>query len=188
MLLIQNIQLTWDKKERDTKGANARKQFSMAYPFPQTNIYDNIVLHYQSFYQCKTKFLNTFYSKKNFFCYHSIEQVNLPNVTICQREKEYEICFSYHYGIPYRRGHNKDYHNMQSQFYRKDCLNEIAFILKQNQYGRMVWNDRTIDLDTGNWYYNIYIHNFYVANKMPQKNILVSHTPDFEYKQMVMLY
>ena len=55
MLLIQNIQLTWDKKERGTKGANARKQFSMAYPFPQTNIYDNIVLHYQSFYQCKTK-------------------------------------------------------------------------------------------------------------------------------------
>ena len=73
MLLIQNIQLTWDKKERDTKGANARKQFSMAYPFPQTNIYDNIVLHYQSFYQCKTKFLNTFYSKDPSFsilCFH----------------------------------------------------------------------------------------------------------------------
>ncbi len=188
MLLIQSIELIWDKKERDSKGANARKQFSMAYPLPQIDVYDNILLHYQSFYQYNTQFLNTFHSRKKVFCYCSTKQINLPNVTICQKEQEYEICFSYHQGIPYRRGHNKDYHNIQSPFYRKDCLNEAAFVLKQNQYGRMIWNDRTIDLDTGNWYYNLHIYNFYVADKIPQKNIFVSYTPDFEYKQMVMLY
>lgn len=182
MLLVQSVKLTWDKMERGAKFANVRKQFPFAYVLPQTDTYDNVMLHNQYFYQHNTKFINTSHTRKKIYCYSSIEKLHLHNVTICQNQYEYEIC--YH---NYRRGHNKDYHNIQSQYYRKNCINEVAFTLKQYQYGRIIWNERSIDFD-GIWNYNIYIYNFYVADKMPQNNIFVSCAPDFVYKQMAMLY
>ena len=51
MLIVQSIKLTWDKMERGAKFANVRKQFPFAYPLPQTDTYDNVILHNQYFYQ-----------------------------------------------------------------------------------------------------------------------------------------
>lgn len=186
MLIVQSIKLTWDKMERGAKSANARKQFPLAYPLPQTDTYNNVMLHTQYFRQHNTAFLNQ--SIRKIYCYSSTEKLHLHNAVICQNEDEYEISFFYHYGFPHRRGHNKNYHNVESCYYGQDRLNEIAFTLKQYQYGRMIWNSRNIEYDTGNWNYNIYVYNFYVTDKMPESDIFVSHTPDFEYKQMAMLY
>ncbi len=190
MLLIQEIKLTWDKMERNAKSANARNQFPFAYTLPQTNTYDNVMLHIQYFRQHNTQFLNSYQPRRQIYCYSSIEKLHLlKNISIVPYENEYEICFCGDgYSWPYMRGHNKDYYNIKSQYYGKDCLNEVAFTLKQHQYGRIIWNGRMVEFDTGEWYYNIYVYNFYVADKMPQNDIFISHTPDFVYKKMSMLY
>lgn len=189
MLLVQNIKLTWGKMERGAKFANARKQFPFAYILPQTDIYDNVMLHIQYFRQYNTEFLNSYQPRRQIYCYSSIEKLHLlKNISVIPYENEYEVCFcGYGHSWPYMRGHNKDYYNKKSQYYGRDCLNEVAFMLKQYQYGRIIWNERSIDFD-GIWNYNIYIYNFYVADKIPQNNIFVSRTPDFVYKQMAMLY
>lgn len=78
--------------------------------------------------------------------YCSVEEVNLANLSIVPCPCGFEVSFYYderRSGRPFRRGHNKDYNNPQSPLYRKDCLNETAFVLKPNQYGRILWNERT---------------------------------------------
>ena len=151
MLLIQEMKLTWDKMERNAKSANARNQFPFAYTLPQTNTYDNVMLHIQYFRQHNTQFLNSYQPRRQIYCYSSIEKLHLlKNISIVPYENEYEVCF---------------------------CGD-----------GRIIWNGRMVEFDTGEWYYNIYVYNFYVADKMPQNDIFISHTPDFVYKKMSMLY
>ena len=174
--------------ERNAKSAEARSQFPMAYLLPEINIYNNAIIHYQYFHQYNTEFINTLLPRHQIYCYSSIEQLHLINVAISQNEYGYEFSFRGDNSIPYMRGHNKDYYNIQSRYYGKDCLNEIAFTLKQKQYGRIIWNTRSIEFDTGDWYYNIHIYNFYVVDELPQSNIFVSHIPHFVYKKMSMLY
>lgn len=189
MLVFQEIQLTWDKKERAAKSANARNQFCMAYPLPKMDIYDNVMLHRQYFWQRGDQFINDVYPRKNIYCYSCIEKLHLTKISISQKEKEYEFCFHGDCTTPYIRGHNKDYHNIQSRYYGKDCLNEVAFTLKQNQYGRIIWNQRYTEFfDTGEWYYKLHIYNFYVTDKAPQSDIFICNTPDFVYKKMSALY
>ena len=71
----------------------------------------------------------------------------------------------------------------------KHYLNEIAFILKENQYGRIVWNERKKEVDTGVWYYKIHVYNLFSTISSNFKyDIFMSRTPDYEYKQLATLY
>lgn len=82
----------------------------------------------------------------------------------------------------------KNYNNPQSPLCRKYCLNETAFILKPNQYGRILWNERTIDWDTGEWYYYVRTYNIlFLPDGISRADIFVADEPDFIYKQMVVL-
>lgn len=123
--------------------------------------------------------------------YHSAREVNLANLSICPCKEGVEVTFFYderRSGMPFRYGHNKDYNNLQSPFYRRDCLNETAFILEENQYGRILWNERKTDCDTGEWYYWLHIYNIISSpDEIPQKNIFVENEPDFVYRQMELL-
>ncbi len=69
-----------------------------------------------------------------------------------------------------------------------DCLNETAFILKKNQYGRIIWNERRTDYDTGEWYYQLHIYNMIYSLDISKNNIFVSNKPDFVYQQEAVLY
>lgn len=156
-------------------------------------------------------------SRRNYLCqsYSSVSMLNLTNLSICFQNGSYEVTFFYdeqRSGLPVRKGHNKDFHNQDSPFYRKDILNETVFSLSQNQYGRIIWNERRTDYDTGQWYYQLHIYNlFYFSNQpylpihqsrnkrrqpKPQdrnfskdiKDIFVKNQPDFEYRQLAYLY
>ncbi len=147
--------------------------------------------------------------------YSSVSELNLTNLSICFQKDSYDITFFYdeqRSGLPFRRGHNKDFHNQDSPFYRKDVLNETVFSLSQNQYGRIIWNERRTDYDTGQWYYQLHIYNLFYFSSQPQssvsrfhkknrqqdlqdrkfpedrKDIFVRNKPDFEYKQLAFLY
>lgn len=147
--------------------------------------------------------------------YSSVSALNLTNLSVCFKKDRYDIIFFYdeqRSGLPFRRGHNKDFHNQDSPFQRKDVLNETVFSLSQNQYGRIIWNERRTDYDTGQWYYQLHIYNLFYLSNQPQssvsrfhkknrqqdlqdrkfsediKDIFVRNKPDFEYKQLAFLY
>ncbi|MCI9540504.1 MAG: hypothetical protein HFG39_05485 [Lachnospiraceae bacterium] len=124
--------------------------------------------------------------------YGSIEEINLANLFVSGKKEAIEIGFFYdeqRSGRPVRKGHNRDFWDPCSPLYGKDILNEKAFVLKQNQYGRIIWNERRTDYDTGEWYYQLHIYNFiYLLDHTFSKDIFMKKKPDFEYKQLARLW
>lgn len=195
LLIIQNINLCYGKKERTSVYAKIRAEFPFSYLFdklPDT-FHGNVMIHRLSFYQ-KENIIKRLPVKDNyrFQFYNSVQDLNLTNLTIQSSLEGYEVIFFYdenRSGQPLRRGHNKDYHNINSLLYRHDVLNETAFFLKKEQYGRIVWNERKIDYDTGEWYYQHHIINLlHYSGKTPEIDIFIKRRPDFEYKQIAVLY
>lgn len=102
----------------------------------------------------------------------------------------FEVTFCYYNGMPIRHGHNKDYCNPDSRFYHQDFLNETAFILKPQQYGRILWNERLTDYDTGEWYYYLHCINFFYKTQKTslwEPAVFTRQQPDYIYKQMAQL-
>ncbi len=195
LLLVQDICLSWGKKERGSVYAKMRAEFPIAYlldkPFDRLD--GDVFVHHLKFWQKRTMF-QTLYLKEGyrFQFYPSAQEVNLTNLSIESEIESYKVIFFYdehRSGQPIRRGHNKDYHNVDSLLYRHDILNETAFSLELGQYGRVVWNERNMDYDTGEWYYQLHIINLlHYPNEIPKKDIFLSHKLDFAYKQMAVLY
>lgn len=197
MLLVQDICLTWGKKERNSAYAKKRAEFPMAYlldNFPDT-FHGDVIVHHLNFCQRGTTFQNLWVNDTyRFQFYSSIQNLNLTNLLIQPDAESYEVTFFYdahRSGQPIRQGHNKDYHNVDSSLYRHDILNETIFSLKRGQYGRVIWNERKI-YDTGEWYYQLHVSNLlHYVGKMPEQaeqDIFLIHKPDFEYKQLAVLY
>ena len=193
LLLVQDICLTWGKKERNSAYAKKRAEFPMAYlldNFPDT-FHGDVIVHHLNFCQRGTMFQNLWVNDTyRFQFYSSIQNLNLTNLLIQPDTESYEVTFFYdahRSGQPIRQGHNKDYHNVDSLLYRHDILNETIFSLKRGQYGRVIWNERKI-YDTGEWYYQLHALNLLYSDKMPEADIFLTGKPDFEYKQIAVLY
>ncbi len=85
-----------------------------------------------------------------------------------------------------RRGHNEAFHNADSIFYHKDSLNETAFVLGDNQYGRIIFNNRYVDPDSRMWYYGWHIYNIVSCDISECKEkMFFRKTPDHEYRQLL---
>ena len=194
MLLVQDICLTWGKKERNSAYAKKRAEFPMAYlldNFPDT-FHGDVIVHHLNFCQRGTMFQNLWVNDTyRFQFYSSIQNLNLTNLLIQPDTESYEVTFFYdahRSGQPIRQGHNKDYHNVDSLLYRHDILNETIFSLKRGQYGRVIWNERRV-CDTGEWYYQLHVTNLlHYLGKKPEREIFLTGRPDFEYKQMAALH
>lgn len=134
--------------------------------------------------------------------YQSTKKIRLKNLNIesCEEPSQenscenslpdFEVTFCYHNGAPIRHGHNKDYFTPHSQFYCQDILNETAFILKPQQYGRILWNERLTYYDTGEWYYYLHCVNFFYKSENTsvwEPAVFTKQQPDYIYKQMAQL-
>lgn len=193
MILIQNINLSWSKNERGTGHAQVRRQFPQAYLLEENMPVGNVVVHCLHFRQQGVSSIASVLEsiRCGIQLYQSIEEVNLANLSLAPCPCGFEVSFYYderRSGKPFRRGHNKDYNNLQSPLYRRDCLNETAFALAPNQYGRILWNERNIYSDTGEWYYCIHIYNIlFVPDGIDKADVFVTNEPDYIYRQMVVL-
>ena len=196
MLVVQNISLEWGKEERGAEYARARAGFPMAYPAELRTCSGEAVVQNLVYLQKGAEFIDWMQKVRSNWvwqCYSQLKEMNLANILITNKGdvSPLEVTFFYdehRSGKPFRRGHNKDYHNAQSPFYRKDCLNETAFILEEGQYGRILWNERKTDFDTGEWYYQLHILNLcHLRDNEIKSNIFMAHIPDFEYRQMAEL-
>ncbi len=124
--------------------------------------------------------------------YQTADELNLINLDFTYCGENLAVAFAYDErrgGRPMRRGRNRDYHNQQSVWHGRDCLNEEAFLLEPGKYGRIVWNERCADYDTGSWYYQLHIYNILLFKRgVPPADILLTRQPDYEYKQLADLY
>lgn len=223
MLLIQNINLTWHKKERGAEGKRARSQFPPVYPLEKEPSSGDVFIHNLNFYQDGNTFKNsiqearqslqeylprygytqeqiqreiqnrlTMIQKNQYQSYSSADALNLTNLSVCCKEDQYAVTFFYDQqrsGMPFRRGHNKDFRNPDSRFYGMDVLNETAFVLAEYQYGRIIWNERNTDYDTGTWYYQLHIYNlFHLSDRNFSKDIFVKNKLTYEYRQLAALH
>jgi len=165
----------------------------MAYPidkYPDA-VCGDVLVNYLYYWQRRDIF-QAGHNVRSFQFYASVQRLNLTNLSVRLNAGDYEVTFFHdeqRSGKPVRRGHNKDYHNIDSPLYRHDVLNETAFLLKQAQYGRIIWNERKLDYDTGEWYYQLHVINLlHYLGEMLKSNIFLNSKPDFEYKQMAVLY
>ncbi len=197
LLAIQHVTLSWNKGERGVRGENARRQFPLAYPLAPLISAKDVMIDRKSFFQEDDRFLSVEQKlghslREPVFFYDSVEELNLTNLSLCHTNDQVTITFFYderRSGKPIRRGHNQDFHNLDSSFYRKDVLNETAFILYKHQYGRVIFNERMTDWDTGAWYYHLQIYNLvFLAGEMLTKDLFIQRKPDYEYRQLAVLH
>lgn len=118
--------------------------------------------------------------------------IRLPNISFDFTGGVYNVNFSYdsrHSGLPLRRGRNKDFNNESSGFYRQDLLNETAFWLENGQYGRIIYNERLSDVDTGEWYYKLRMINIVNDESgKPATDIFISREIDYCYDKTADLF
>lgn len=204
MLVVQQIVTVWYKSERGGECAEARSKFSYTAPIEgKPCVSDECFFDYKRFYQKGGKFYTpieydelmgyggVMSLKRAYEPPVKLSQLKGRNVSFTQTENGVEVGFSYDpqiNGKPYRRGHNKDFNNTASRFYGKDMLNETAFVLKEGQKGRIIYNGRFSDYDTGQWWYEQTAVN--IANISFEKfrgDIFLSSEFDFSYRQLAHL-
>lgn len=72
------------------------------------------------------------------------------------------------------------YRNKVSNGYYKSL-----FILKNNEYGRSIYNERSVSYDNGIWYYSLVTYNFINVNKSGiREKMFFKKVSDYEYKDM----
>lgn len=211
MLAIQDITLTWGKDERGGQYAESRASFPRAYAEEAVTVRCEAVVFRRSYFQDGNAVISAaqrlricgilngeqleerirWISQRRVSTYASLADIDVTGLTAERSDCCCEVGFFYdagHCGMPFRRGSNKDYNNPKSQLYRKNVLNERAFVLSNGQYGRIIWNERLSDADTGEWFYRLHIYNLFNAAGAFNGTEFVARAPDFLYEQTAALY
>ena len=205
MLIIQETMLTWFKPERGGKFAEIRNKLNYSFPIEnKPDRSDECLLDVQRFYQKDGRFytLEEFYRllySENFIRYRNdlpppvkLSELEVKNIEFTEIDGKIQVDFSYDpqlNGKPHRHGHNKDYNNEKSRYFCRDVLNETAFTLEIGQKGRILYNARFVDWDTGeHWYEQTVINIANVKFDEFRSNIFLSQEFDFVYDKLEKLY
>lgn len=205
MLIIQDIMLDWNKPERGGKFAEARNKFDFAFPIEsKPGKSDECLLDVRRYYQKGGKFLtleelhellgseNFIKFRNNFALPTKLSELKIKNLEFTEIDVKIQVDFSYDpqiNGKPHRHGHNKDYNNEKSRFFCRDVLNETAFTLETGQKGRILYNARFVDWDTGeHWYEKTVINIANVKFEEFRSDIFLSQEFDFVYDKLESLY
>jgi len=182
MLVVQHIKLYWDKKFRGAPHSTSRNRLPKAYELPKS-FFDYNPIGYPTHYIYLQQNENGIDEKIN--CVNTLseyENVRIGAIEILRHDDNYEVRYRYdfHFAIPTRQKYDP-----KDSVYKP--LNEFAMTLKQNEYGRIIYNGRFSSYDSF-WYYNLDIIN--VLNSPTDKtplNIFIASEPDKLYKQIEFL-
>lgn len=205
MLIIQETMLTWHKPERGGKFAEARNRFDFTFPIEsKPDRSDECLLDVQRYYQKEDRFytLEEFHRllySENFIRFRNnlpiptkLSELKVKNLEFTEIGEKIRVDFSYDpqtNGKPHRHGHNKDYNNEKTRYFCRDVLNETAFTLNIGQKGRILYNARFADWDTGeHWYEQTVINIANVKFEKFRSNIFLPREFDFVYDQTAKLY
>ncbi|WP_288886373.1 hypothetical protein [uncultured Eubacterium sp.] len=113
----------------------------------------------------------------------------LQFIRIFKEEDKYKVMFcdeNVEWCPTKRRGHNEAFNNVNSIYYHRDRLNETAFILEKNQYGRIIYNNRYVDPDSQMWYYGWHVYNIISCDiDECSEKMFFKKEPDYEYRQLL---
>lgn len=113
----------------------------------------------------------------------------LQFIRIFREEDKYKIMFcdeNVEWCPTKRRGHNEAFNDAKSIHYHKDRLNETAFILGKNQYGRIIYNNRYVDPDSQKWIYGWHVYNIISCDTAEcSEKMFFKKIPDYEYRQLL---
>ncbi len=64
-------------------------------------------------------------------------------------------------------------------------FDKTAFVLRKDQYGRIVFNERNTYYDTGEWYYQLFVFNFVCCERdCFREKLFFNKNPDYEFDGM----
>lgn len=170
MLFVQHISLTYCKNVRYANYANVRNSIKFA------------PVKIKKFSDCEVIFNRIMLFQDTDGLYESFNKIRQYSDNVLYNPRCYTSPFDNRiaikksgdgiYEIMYRDGKSKGYF-------------KIPFALKNGEYGRIIYNDRYVEFDTGKWYYEIHIINFINCDKSKfREKIFFRKNPDYEYKNM----
>ncbi|MDE6678908.1 MAG: hypothetical protein K2K02_07690 [Ruminococcus sp.] len=200
MLFVQEIDLWYRKDVRYAKYANIRNSVKFV-PVKTDNINPDCDVFYQysALEQSPDGIQKTWeYHKRlgeEIFTAGSRDSLKnyrnlIHNIRIFKENENYKIMFCddhfyERFNTSKRRGHNEGYWDNNSPFSYTDVINQTAFILSPNQYGRLQYNDRVVTHNSEIWYYRMHTLNFINCDRSKfREKIFFRKTPDYEYKNM----
>ncbi|MGN0605287.1 MAG: hypothetical protein ACI4JM_02075 [Oscillospiraceae bacterium] len=213
MLFVQSINLYYYKDVRYPNYANVRNSIKFLPIKPEPNKFypkeinsdtmlDCEVL-WQSLIYCQAvdglklydekfkKFGNEIFTEgkyDTFSNYHNL----IHNTRIFKEDDIYKIMFcdeNFCSSRPKLHGHNESYLKKQSPFKYANRIYETAFRLYKNEYGRIIFNERIVEHDTGIWCYGLHTYNIISCDKSDFKEkMFFRKNPDYEYKQLKKLF
>jgi hypothetical protein len=178
-IYIQSIITSWDKEYRGGEKAAIRNGIPDSFELP-IDVFvrpneDKVFIH-----EVRSFWYNDFMTTGKVYPIESSE-VKLQGVLIKTSKENIQVYFKYSVhdcGKPYR----SRYDNTGTL----TMLEEKAFTLNKNEYGRVVFNGRYTDLDSGNWWYEKKVYNIIDLDKA-KKDIFIRNNPLKVYEQMAVL-
>ena len=182
MLLIQHINLHWDKKCRGAPYSTSRNRLQKAYELPLSFFdYNPIGYHMQYIFLQQTK--DGIQEKINRVdTLTEYDNLQVGATEIINQGHNYEVRYRYdlHQAIPARQKYDP-----QISLYKP--LNERAMNLKQGEYGRVIYNGRFSSYDSY-WYYHLDIINIFNSpSDKTQHDVFIANEPDKIFKQVKFL-
>ena len=208
MLFVQEIDLWYRKDVRYPEYANIRNSMKFV-PIKIDNVNtDCEVLYQYKMLNQSTDGIHTwheYYRKfgEEIFTVGSRNRLQnrenlINNIRVLRENGNYKIvfCDDHFYdrddcfwdnrlSTPKRHGRNEGYWDNNSPFSYTDVVNQTAFTLSPNQYGRVQYNDRYVTHYSDIWYYCIHTLNFINCDKDKfREKMFYRKVPDYEYKNM----
>lgn len=214
MLFIQRLSIFYWKNTRYPKYAHERNAIKFMKINPEPNKFGKVPkIGYDKMLDCEVLFQSVSFrhhqdklikypaerfiqygdeiftegKKDSFYNAHHL----LHNLRIFKENDNYKVMFcddGCFLNRSKRRGHNEAFHKKSSPFIHADKLNETAFLLKQGEYGRIIFNNRFINPDTGEWYYEHCVYNLISCDKSEfREKMFYRKNPDHEYKNLIYL-
>ncbi len=183
MIITQLVLTEWDKKSREAQYATFRQNLPQARELPPKFFHESHRSH-------------SFYASQDGERFETRESFDFSPATfgaeILENVFGTDVYFNYNnsMGAPvrtYRQALRPI--ECEDTTYLHSNLREKAFTLtEQNPYGRIIYNGRFNDYDTGQWYYRETVINiFYVSEKFGN-DLFTNSQPNFVYEQRAILY
>lgn len=215
MLFIQSISIGYYKNMRFPQYANNRERinflpivpnplkFKGDKPLKEDMLNCEVLVQYEGFWQYPAKIHHTHTLYRQFgeeiFTEGSRDLSKnthnlIENIRLKKEDDAYRVRFCdegyYTFVCPTRRrGHNESFNEKSSPFSFQDRLNETAFVLKDGDYGRIVYNNRYVHPDTGIWCYERGVYNIVCCERAAfREKMFYRKKPDYEYTNLMSLY
>jgi hypothetical protein len=178
-IIIQSITVAWNKDYRGGKEAEIRNAVPDSYPLPlEACVHsdsNNIIIH-----EVKRYHHNDFQISDNVQCINASNH-KVKGGYLKIGEEYLEVYFKYSY---YDCG--KPFLNKYDETGTLIPLEEKAFILLDDEYGKVVFNGKYTDIDNGNWWYEKKVHNIIRTSKI-HKDVFLRNEVIKSYKKLSIL-